>query len=105
MSDRGAVRRTGSTKKLSVQFRRGRAVVHLQVASATKTFIVRRLVADAFLGPLPPGCWVMHRDGNMRRLSVSNLIVVPAGEGPVKAAELTTQRAAKARRKKSKTNT
>ena len=38
-----------------------------------KTFLVHRLVYEAFMGPIPKGMWVNHKDGNKLNNHISNL--------------------------------
>ncbi len=100
VSSRGRVRRTSSETVIAAQFIRRRVVVHLQLNKKTKTVYVRRLVAEAFLGPIPKGYWVMHADQNPENLKVKNLLVVSPSEGARLAAEMTTKRARKSQKKK-----
>ena len=102
VSKYGQVRRTATERKLTVRISRRRAVVHLQVNKKTKTFLVRKLVAEAFLGPIPNGWWVMHQDGKPENCKASNLLVVSPSEGENRAAKRSRRRAEKARRAKSR---
>lgn len=46
---------------------------YLSVAIGGKSYLVQHLVAAAFLGPKPPGCWVLHGDGVRTHNIVTNL--------------------------------
>lgn len=54
----------------------GYRVVLLQRDNASKGFLVHRLVVMAFLGPIPAGSEVNHRDGDKTNNVVDNLEVV-----------------------------
>jgi hypothetical protein len=52
----------------------GRAHVTLHKDGKQKVHHVHRLVAEAFFGPLPPGCETRHLDGNPLNNAASNLL-------------------------------
>lgn len=53
---------------------RGYHMVHLRAPDGTKMLrTVHRLVAEAFLGPIPDGLQTCHADGDMDNNAVSNL--------------------------------
>jgi hypothetical protein len=83
----GRVRRLGGSGKplkqrLHLKGKRGRWVIRLTIpftGGKQKHWIVSRAVATAFLGPIPDGMHVNHKDGNRRNNNISNLeIVTPA---------------------------
>jgi hypothetical protein len=51
----------------------GYPAVNLKRGGSKKTAYVHQLVAEAFIGPCPPGKQVAHRDGNGKRCRLSNL--------------------------------
>ncbi len=60
--------------------RSGYLNVNLYRAGNVRHFQVHRLVASAFLGDIPPGYVVNHKDGNKSNNCVENLEIVTAGE-------------------------
>lgn len=58
-----------------------RAVAHLYRGDGTKVIVpVARLVADMWLGGVPEGCCVIHRNGSKLDNDVANLKIVPRSE-------------------------
>ena len=51
----------------------GRLLRAVSVKGVYKTLIIHKMVAEAFLGPCPPGLEVCHNDGNHLNNEVSNL--------------------------------
>ena len=45
-----------------------------------KHFFMHRLVADAFIGPIPQGMWVNHKDGDRTNNHLENLEIVTPKE-------------------------
>jgi len=72
ISSHGRVRRAGKIKKLS-EDRKGYAKVTLWIKQRKFTKIVAPLVAEAFIGPRPPGQVVCHKDGDNRSNHHDNL--------------------------------
>ena len=80
VSNTGALRRTGGGKG-SVASRllnpsltdAGYLRVVLSSGNRQKAAKVHRLVAAAFIGPAPPGAYVLHGDGNRTNNHISNL--------------------------------
>lgn len=59
---------------------RGYMTVNLYHEGRVRGFLVHRLVAAAFLGPIPPNYQVNHKDGDKTNNELSNLEVVTAEE-------------------------
>lgn len=65
---------------LSGRTSKGYPMVCLTKDSRRRGFTVHRLVAEAFLGPLPTGLQTNHIDGNKENASASNLEYVTGRE-------------------------
>ena len=89
VSDRGRVKRIASGRgsvpgRILQQIKNGRdggyrALQLYRGSCRGKTAMVHRLVAEAFIGPIPPGYQVNHKDGNKLNNVPANLeIVTPA---------------------------
>jgi len=77
VSSRGQVRSLVRHKLLAqVQGKRGYLLVNLYRDGKPKNFLVHRLVALAFIGVIPAGWQVNHRDGDKRNNDVRNLEIV-----------------------------
>jgi hypothetical protein len=90
VSDRGNVRsltrhaRVGHNAFRSVRGRmvaqsshkHGYLVVALQRGNKGRTFLAHRIVASAFIGPIPEGTEVNHKDGDKRNNRPGNLEIV-----------------------------
>ena len=72
VSDMGRVRRDGRIKKPRPD-RKGYLSVALWLRQKPKKFQISRLVAAAFLGPLPTGCVVCHNNGDNTCNKIENL--------------------------------
>ena len=55
----------------------------LSVKQHTAARLTHRLVADAFLGPIPDGIQVNHKDGDKENCHVSNLEIVTNSENRI----------------------
>lgn len=75
VSDCGRVRRDGRLLKLN-QTNKGYLRAALSVGNAVEHRLVHRLVVEAFLGPIPDGLCVNHKDANRTNNHVSNLEIV-----------------------------
>lgn len=73
VSDQGRVRRVFSPLKPQCGGTAGYPSVILSVRGAVRRLMVHRLVAEAFLGPCPPGHQVNHKDTNRRNARLDNL--------------------------------
>lgn len=95
VSNFGAVRRSGKAARngngrgggarIGLQLKHhlvngGYQVVQLWQDGRPKTRLVHRLVTEAFLGPVPNGCEVNHKDGNKLNNSCANLEYVTHSE-------------------------
>lgn len=58
--------------KLLVPVNNGSGYFHVQLGAGKHRYI-HRLVASAFLGPVPDGMWVCHNDGNPANNELANL--------------------------------
>lgn len=67
---------TPSTLKRPADYPR----VHLSKGGTNRKYMVHRLVAAAFLGPIPHGLQVNHKDGNKRNAAPENLEYVTISE-------------------------
>lgn len=75
------IKRKGKVLKLSISKKaKGYYVASLTTNNKTKQFFVHRLVASAFIGPLPEGLFVNHIDGNKLNNIPSNLEYVTTSE-------------------------
>ena len=77
VSDRGRVARFVAENKLKIcrQTRRpnGMLICSFIVQRKIHQIYVHRLIAEAFLGPCPPGMVVWHKDGNKANNDITNL--------------------------------
>lgn len=87
VSDQGRVRRSGGTGRgpfprvlAPGKWGYGYQHVHFSDMGRKKDYSVHRLVADAFLGPLPADKQVNHKDGDKNNNRVENLEIVSARE-------------------------
>jgi len=86
ISSIGHLRRTSPGKGATVgrlrkpRLLNGYIAYWLKVGGVTTVRYAHRLVADAFLGPIPPGMQVNHKDGNRANCDVANLEIVTNGE-------------------------
>lgn len=82
---------TGLVRSLPRTYTKGRVLrpaslkyghlhVDLWANGVGKTMFVHSMVAEAFLGPCPPGLQVRHLDGNARNNAVTNLAYGTASE-------------------------
>lgn len=77
VSRRGEVKSLTRNKLLAqTENRRGYHLVNLYREGRPRNFLVHRLVASAFLGVIPPGRQVNHKDGNKHNNGLENLEVV-----------------------------
>jgi hypothetical protein len=63
-----------------VEGERGYLLVNLYRGGRPKNFLIHRLVADAFLGPIPWGMQVNHKNGKKWDNHVENLEIITAEE-------------------------
>lgn len=75
VSDLGRVRRNGRILKQLLNNRGGYPIVQLKDAPRRKCMCVHRLMADAFLGGLPKGMCVCHRDDDPTNNVLTNLYI------------------------------
>lgn len=86
VSSLGRLRRTSPGKGATVgRIRRARLLngylaYWLKVRGVVTVRYAHRLVADAFLGPIPEGMQVNHKDGDRANCDVGNLEIVTSGE-------------------------
>lgn len=80
VSDEGQVRRIGKSRGSQVgrilnqtDHKQGYKAISLNAAGVPRTFLVHRLVAMAFLGPIPDTLDVNHIDGDKKNNAVANL--------------------------------
>lgn len=64
---------TGKVKELSPRNNRGYLMVDLHKEGKRKQFRVHRLVVEAFIGEIPKGLIVNHKDENKHNNNVENL--------------------------------
>lgn len=76
----GATRTVRSRTKAQTPHPCGYWAVSIQKDDTAATFLVHRLVAAAFIGPLGAGDEVNHKDGNKRNNRASNLEIVTRQE-------------------------
>ena len=88
VSRRGEVRSVKRDKLLSqVENKRGYLLVNLYRDGKPKNFLVHRLVATAFIGVIPPGWQVNHRDGDKGNNDLGNLEIVTSEQNRRHAVE------------------
>jgi hypothetical protein len=81
VSRRGEVWSIARRKMLSqVEGRRGYMLVNLYRGGRVRNFLVHRLVAMTFIGRIPPGKQINHRDGDKRNNRADNLEIVTPEE-------------------------
>lgn len=74
ISDSGNARRVGNTTNLSKVINKDGYVAYcFSCNSNRRNVLAHRLVADAFIGPCPPGQVVRHQDGTQTNNSPLNL--------------------------------
>ena len=66
--------------------KRGYSTVNLYRDAHPRNFLVHRLVAAAFLGPIPPDKQVNHKDGDKQNNNLDNLELVTPEENRAHAA-------------------
>ena len=88
VSDNGRVRsvRSGRLVRPTLNHN-GYEKVMFSVAKARKTFRIHRLLAAAWLGPIPDGMHVNHKDGNKRNNVLDNLEIVSSADNERHAVE------------------
>ena len=87
VSRRGEVRSLVRNRLLSqVEGERGYMLVNLYSNGRPKHFLVHRLVAAAFLGPIPPGHQVNHKDADKTNNHLENLEIVTPEQNRAHAA-------------------
>lgn len=84
VSDEGRVRRGGRVLKRQ-HTANGYPVVQLWRDGEPKTCLVHRVVAEAFIGTVPDGKEVNHRDGDKENATPSNLEYVTRSENSIHA--------------------
>lgn len=67
----------------------GYIIASVQINRKTTTFLVHRLVAEAFIGPIPDGLEVNHKDSNKANNHPENLEYVTRSENLIHAIEST----------------
>lgn len=86
ISSVGRLRRTSPGKGATVgRIRKARLLngypaYWIKIGGVVTVRYAHRLVADAFLGPIPAGMQVNHKDGNRANCDVANLEIVTNGE-------------------------
>lgn len=86
VSSVGRLRRTSAGKGATVgRIRKARLLngypaYWVKIERVVTVRYAHRLVADAFLGPIPEGMQVNHKDGNRANCDVDNLEIVTNGE-------------------------
>src|SRR5206468_2287903 len=77
VSRRGEVRSLKRNKLLAqTRGERGYLAVNLYRDNEPRHFLVHRLVAAAFIGPIPPGMQVNHKDTDKTNNELANLEVI-----------------------------
>lgn len=94
VSNRGNIKRVAKGKgarpgvilKGDIRYDKCKVVVLLTGSAASKkTQYVHRIVAAAFLGPIPPGYTINHKDFDRTNNCVANLEIITAGENKLHA--------------------
>jgi hypothetical protein len=86
ISSVGRLRRTSPGKGATVgrirkvRLLNGYPAYWIKIGGVVTVRYAHRLVADAFLGPIPAGMQVNHKDGNRACCDVANLEIVTNGE-------------------------
>jgi DNA-directed RNA polymerase specialized sigma24 family protein len=87
VSRRGEVRSLVRKKMLAqVEGERGYMLVNLYRDGRPRNFLVHRLVAMSFLGPIPAGKQINHKDGDKKNNCLENLEIVTPEQNRAHAA-------------------
>jgi hypothetical protein len=84
VSDHGRVRRSSTGRILTGRRSCNYLTVCLSVRGVVQQRLIHRLVAEAFLGDIPPRGQVDHVDGNKHNNRLDNLEVVSPGENTIR---------------------